>query len=166
MYVEMIRLHNPKKGSLSFVPSLSSAAFLFKFHRFVETQYTSPPSNPFFIFHFCNLIVFHQEYTDCHHKDARKEGRKHIKTNLPRDRSQADLHLQETQPTKLHTHTHHHKMQLAIGVLLVVLLTEFIGLIGKTQTTAWVIEREMTKERHACILAEKNSTRPNPRAYA
>jgi len=57
-------------------------------------------------------------------------------------------------------------MQLAIGVLLVVLLTEFIGLIGKTQTTAWVIEREMTKERYACILAEKNSTRPNPRAYA
>ncbi|KAF9376589.1 GET complex subunit get1 [Podila verticillata] len=31
-------------------------------------------------------------------------------------------------------------MQLAIGVLLVVLLTEFIGLIGKTQTTAWAYD--------------------------
>ncbi|KAG0338910.1 GET complex subunit get1 [Podila humilis] len=31
-------------------------------------------------------------------------------------------------------------MQLAIGVLLVVLLTEFIGLVGKTQTTTWAYD--------------------------
>ncbi|KAG0025915.1 GET complex subunit get1 [Podila clonocystis] len=43
-------------------------------------------------------------------------------------------------------------MQLAIGVLLVVLLAEFIGLIGKTQTTAWAYDlylKVMHKDRIA-----------------